>query len=76
MTMYTYWQHTLSGIIQNNTCSRSDFQGFLFVFECIVVIEEIFHYGELYPGHIFTTGTKTNAQTGCHMWKSSPPVAN
>ena len=60
----------MNGTIQKKKDSRSDSQGLLFVFECIVVIksihEDIAHWKyyimvSLYLGHILTTVTKTNA---------------
>ena len=38
LAIHTYRQHTVNGTIQKKKYSRSDFQGLLFVFECMVVI--------------------------------------
>ena len=60
----------MNGTIQKKKDSRSDSQGLLFVFECIVVIKSIheditylkyYIMVRLYLGHIVTTVTKTNA---------------
>ena len=41
LAIHTYRQHTVNGTIQEKKDSLSDFQGLLFVFECIVVIISI-----------------------------------
>ena len=38
LVIHTYRQHTMNGTIQKKKDSLSDFQGLLFVFECVVVI--------------------------------------
>ena len=38
LAIHTYRQHTMNGTIQKKKYSRPDFQGLLFVFECMVVI--------------------------------------
>ena len=38
LAIHTYRRHTMNGTIQKKKYSRSDFQGLLFVFECIVLI--------------------------------------
>ena len=62
----------MNGTIQKKKDSRSDFQGLLFVFECIVVIislnsrlEDIANWNyyimvSVYLDHKVTTVTKTN----------------